>query len=213
MVLYWGIQRQHFDGIRVRVAQETLSGVKDVKIVDKEASFISRFNEANMKSSSFEAKQHAFSQTPRLWLEIVGIVGLAILAISAIVQSQETRSLIPTLALFTVATFRLMPCANRLLVAFQSLRYSEPIMMLLRTELSKSRPQILRTQSFECKYQKDIHFQKVAFKYQGAPKNSLDDISFQISKGESIGIIGESGSGKSTLADIMMGILSPSSDG
>ena len=39
----------------------------------------------------------------------------------------------------------------------------------------------------------------------------LNDISFKIRKGESVGLIGENGSGKSTLAKIIMGIITPDS--
>ena len=40
---------------------------------------------------------------------------------------------------------------------------------------------------------------------------AVDDVSFTIRQGESLGLVGESGSGKSTVARCMMGILRPSS--
>lgn len=39
---------------------------------------------------------------------------------------------------------------------------------------------------------------------------ALDDVSFQIRRGEIFGLVGESGSGKSTAARCAMGILQPS---
>lgn len=48
-----------------------------------------------------------------------------------------------------------------------------------------------------------ISFSHVDFAYCGAGDNSLDDISFTLKKGQTLGIIGGTGSGKSTLANLI----------
>ena len=42
-----------------------------------------------------------------------------------------------------------------------------------------------------------------------ANRNALNQISFELNKGECIGIVGETGSGKSTFVDLMLGLLKP----
>ena len=48
-----------------------------------------------------------------------------------------------------------------------------------------------------------IEFKNVSLKYKGASENSLQNITFSVKKGETVGIIGGTGSGKSTLVNMI----------
>lgn len=54
-----------------------------------------------------------------------------------------------------------------------------------------------------------IEFKNVSFRYEEDRPWVLRDCSFEISKGESVAIIGHNGSGKSTIAKLMNGLLFP----
>ena len=54
-----------------------------------------------------------------------------------------------------------------------------------------------------------LAFEHISFRYPDSNNDVLSDISFSISPGERIGIIGKTGSGKSTLVSLMAGILRP----
>ncbi|MDE6110340.1 MAG: ATP-binding cassette domain-containing protein, partial [Eubacterium sp.] len=56
-----------------------------------------------------------------------------------------------------------------------------------------------------------LEFKNVTFTYPGASAPSLENVSFIINKGETIGIVGVNGAGKSTLMRILSGELSPTS--
>jgi len=54
-----------------------------------------------------------------------------------------------------------------------------------------------------------IEFQNVSFSYPGSDKKVLDDVSFIIHPGESIGIIGTNGSGKTSIEKLILGLYEP----
>ena len=55
-----------------------------------------------------------------------------------------------------------------------------------------------------------IEFQNVSFSYGDAPV--VQDLSFSINKGETVGLIGANGAGKSTIMKLMLGLISGSGE-
>ena len=54
-----------------------------------------------------------------------------------------------------------------------------------------------------------IEFDGVSFSYGGSAEAALEDISFSLARGQTLGIIGETGSGKSTLIRLLMRFYDP----
>ncbi|MNJ96138.1 Lipid A export ATP-binding/permease protein MsbA [compost metagenome] len=207
----WGIERQLHDGLRLQHLQQGLGGAKDVKLLGRESDFLTQFRTHNIKSARVWKLQSTLQSFPRLMFELLAVTGLAILVLSMLSQGRDMASIIPTLGLFAAAAFRLMPSANRVLGAIQTLRYSLPVVNTLYEEMklistepvrrAKGNPEMLAS---------ELSLTAVSYLYPGAKKNALDGISINIRKGETIGLIGSSGSGKSTLVDVILGLLTPS---
>ena len=50
----------------------------------------------------------------------------------------------------------------------------------------------------------DITCKNLTFRYPGGGYDVLEDVSFHISAGENVGIIGKTGAGKTTLVDLLL---------
>ena len=54
-----------------------------------------------------------------------------------------------------------------------------------------------------------LSVQNLSFRYDAYSKYVLEDISFEVKKGEYVSVVGENGSGKSTLVRLLLGLLKP----
>jgi ATP-binding cassette subfamily B protein len=58
---------------------------------------------------------------------------------------------------------------------------------------------------------KELAFQNVTFGYQSANTQALSDISYVVSRGQTIAFVGPSGSGKTSLVKLLVGLYEPTS--
>tara|TARA_B100000029_G_scaffold170838_1_gene167078 strand:- start:730 stop:1722 length:993 start_codon:yes stop_codon:yes gene_type:complete len=71
-------------------------------------------------------------------------------------------------------------------------------------EFLKEKSDIVSEDKKKIEFNGKIEFKNVFFKYQDTQINGMENISFTINPGESLGIIGSTGSGKSTIANSLL---------
>ncbi len=209
----WGAARQYHEGLRIQHLQQGLGGVKDVKLLGRESEFAERYRPHNFGSAHVAHLQATLQQIPRLWLELLAVGGLALLVITMVARGRELASVLPTLALFAAAAFRLMPSTNRVIAGIQALRYGLPAIEVLHGELiAVTQPDVTQAAAVpgvDLPFRRDIQLERVTFTYPGSTQPALRELSVLIPSGEIVGFIGASGAGKSTLVDLILGLLSP----
>ena len=211
-----GITRQHADGLIIQKAQEAIGGIKDVKVLLQEDSFLEHFSKYNMLSAKADAQHFTWSQFPRMYLETIGVVTLSALLIFLSVNTSNSVNIIPTFGLFALAAFRILPSANRIMTSLNGLRYSSSVISNIEQQLKEAQSTSIHSNNkngaeYTLSFDESIDIQSISHSYDGTENISLNNISISIKKGECIGIIGKSGSGKSTLVDVILGLLAPSS--
>jgi ABC-type multidrug transport system fused ATPase/permease subunit len=209
--LRWGKERQFHEGQRVKHMQQGFGSVKDAILLACQETIVGQFEVHNASSLKALRMQSTIQQYPRLWLEFVSVLGLAIVVISSINSGVDIATLIPTLGVFAAAAFRMIPSANRILTAMQAIRFGSLSVEKVCSQLSQLHVSpVPRLQRHSSNHVQSIRFDQVGFSYEGAMAPALRDINMSISHGEVVGVIGTSGAGKSTLIDLMLGLLSPS---
>ena len=206
----WGEARQYHEGLRIQHLQQGLGGAKDVKLLGRESDFLMQYSVHNTQSARVARFQSVMLQLPRLWLELLAVAGMALLVLCMLAQGREMASIVPLLALFSVAAFRLIPSVNRMLSAMSLLRYSLPIINTLHEELKVTVPEpAVKNANSASIFQQEISLSGISYTYPSASASAINGLSLTIPKGESVGFIGPSGSGKSTLVDLILGLLTP----
>ncbi|MCI0559345.1 MAG: ABC transporter ATP-binding protein/permease [Nitrososphaera sp.] len=208
-VLRWGQDRQYHEGLRVQHLQQGLGAAKDIKVLGRESDFLEEYRKHNFSTARVVQLQNTFSQLPRFWMELLAMAGVTILVLVMVARGSPAAVVVPTLGLFAVAAFRLIPSINRVASALQSMTYASAVIDSLYREselVEENRPrQANRFPSFN----DEIVLEDISYRYVGANVDALREINLRIPKGCSIGFMGGSGAGKSTLVDVILGLLTP----
>jgi len=151
------------------------------------------------------ASYNFFTSFPRLFLETSGF-SLIVALLIALLYSNQTSVLyiLPTLSLFVLALYRLLPSINRIVNGYNVLTYHHQSIKIINEELKISQENVgNKTVLFNHK----IDLTNICFSYQ--KRSALKNITLTINKGEKIAFVGKSGAGKSTLVDLIIGLYQP----
>ncbi len=188
---------------------ENLNNIKEIKILSSENIFYDNFVQKSKDMKVIQAKQGFYASIPPYIVEILVVTALLLMACILSVQNINSNSnLIASFAIVVAALFRIAPALNRIQSAVIAINSSRNFVKLLNNEHEKFQfktamiPENLPKMDFKDK----ITFENVKFSYIEG-KEVIKNISFEINKGDFIGIIGLSGAGKSTVADILTGLL------
>lgn len=217
----YGRIRLDQQGILIRQINHGIGGIKEVKVLGTEDYFLALFDSHSRAFSSAYRYYETLGDLPRLFLESVAVSALAAMVILFQARSDSFQTVLPTLSLFTVAAFRLMPTINRLQSSVNSMRFFSDSVSVITEHLeldgdakAVSAPERRREAKPTMtvpKLSKQISLIHLSYQYPSAAIPSLTDITLQIPCGSAVGLAGRSGAGKTTMVDVLLGLLHPTS--
>lgn len=207
----WGELAVVSNQAMLKSIQESIEGLKEIRSLGVEDSFINRLAGAGRIAEQSALGLTRVSILPRYVLE-GGFVSVIVLLVIIFVNFEDDLSqLIPMLALLGLAGLRLLPSLNIIVTSFSMVRFSFPAVKQVRDDLVNTKPHRTELGSTTIgNEQFDIlSLRNVSFSYMHSNREIISNISLDINRQQSIGIIGGSGAGKTTLIDLILCLLAP----
>ena len=195
----------------LNIIKETLNNIKIVKIFNLENTENKNFIKENNKYFNLIFNQSKLSHLLTPINETIGlIVGILLIWFGGISVLEDGTMKSEDFIKFILLLFAMLQPIRKLAnvnVLFQNgIAAAERVFTIFDNEdkIKESNTPV-KIDSFK----KSINFKNVNFKYENNKNTILEDINFEIIKGQNIAIVGKSGAGKTTLTDLLPRFYDP----
>lgn len=198
---------------RFTVAGEALGGIKDVKVLNVERTFLGRFSDPSRRYSRHQATSQTIAALPKYAIETVAFGTVVLILVYFVALERDFSGIVPMLGLYAFAGYRLMPAMQQIFRAVTAVKFHGPTLEALLDDLETTSQAVLPTQSADTVtpmgLSERLELKKIRFAYPGAQRRAVDDVSLMIRANSAVGLVGATGSGKTTLIDVILGLLRP----
>ncbi len=188
---------------------EAVGGIKEIKVLGRESFFARRFEEIADEHARVTIKYMMITDGPRYFLEMMVIGGILVLMMLALATTSDYATVAGTVALFAAAAYRMMPLGHRMLTSIAGLQFNSAILDALAEGLKPLPREALAPAPAPLPFADRIALRRVAFRYGGAARDTLADLSLEIACNDAVAFVGPTGVGKTTVVDLLTGLLAP----
>ena len=203
-----GAQKLILNNIIQQQINQGLLGIKDIKLSLKEKLFTDKYSKIVFDQSIIASIIRFIQEMPRLLIELLTISCFVTIILISIYSGETLSDLLIKLGIFAVASFRILPSLNRIVVSINSIRQSHSVIDAIFKDIELEK--IIPTDKQENIIEKDIKFIEISdlsYKYPSSDSSIIKKLNLDIRLGDYIGIYGKSGSGKSTFINLFSGLL------
>jgi ATP-binding cassette subfamily C protein len=223
-----GQERIDTDDLRYSSFVDAVTGMKSIRTADASEFFISRFGSASRHYSQLYPRLDLLTKLPQHFMEILAFGGILLVVLTLVGSERDLVEFAPTLSMFALATYRLMPALHTIFDSAARLSSSLPVIRAIaqdlapgqtltdlpepggnQTQVHNSAPGAYRERD-NLPFEHEIRLRGLSFQYANSAAPALQNIDIRIKKRTRVALVGATGSGKTTLVDLAVGLLLPS---
>ena len=184
---------------QARVVMDALRGYTELEVHGAFPALQQSFLEGMEKISHNRMKMDTLLRMPQLLSELSVVVGLVLL----VAFGQGDMKLV--VGVFAVAAFRLLPALKTILGGWTQIQNAVCCLEVVENGLEDYAERDTE-EAVEVVFEREIRIEELTYAYaDGEPV--LDNLSFEVKRGEYVGVCGTSGVGKTTLFNILTGLI------
>ena len=191
---------------RFMVVTEAFNAAKELKVGNLEQAFLERFSIPAKNLAKYSAIAGSISQLPRYALEIIAFGGMLLLIL--FLMGQNTfNNVLPLIALYVFAGYRLIPALQQIYASITMLRFVSPSLNSTHKDYKNLDPSVPNKSNDSILLTREIIINDLYYQYPNSLKTTIKEINLNIPVNSNVGIVGSTGSGKTTVVDIILGLL------
>ena len=208
----YGAQNLYLQERSMNKLLDILNSTKEIIMLNKSTIFTKQFIKFQFKDRTIKRSVNLIQKFPKIFFEIVVVVGLTIYIFFLSLNGDDLNKIIPELGVFFLAIIRILPALSKIILHANKLKHAEVAAVKISDDIKNYNKLFSNKKSLsEIEFKDHLKLKKISFNYRNRDKKILEEVDFSINKNDYIGITGESGGGKSTLIDIISGLLIPNS--
>lgn len=189
--------------------QETISGIADIQLFNAQGRRAARFGEESVFAAKTISRMMIWAQAGARSAQIFTALSTVLVLIAGVVFSASLGLTFASLLVFVGFVPTMFASVQRIVTAYT--KYYSTIPNVIATyDLLDTKPTVYDYPDAVPlgNVRGDIVFDDVAFGYS-PDHRILDGLSFSISNGQTVGIVGRIGSGKTTIFNLLLRFLDP----